>query len=548
MIDNTEAKSAAEIRKVVQDVLVDVINEFSESAEDLIKDDTEKEADKQDMPKSKDDKNNADDKKEDALEAKTAVVSGEQDIQSECCQEPAPTVSAVPKVEILNQTQNLGQAGTTPVVNNVPETQDIHQTLGSADAHTNTEIQNTRSISSAPAVSTYEMPATAIVTPDTTLPVADNVVTNEVSPISNSGEINTFGTSIVYSQNEDGTFNVTFDKNGITRVSIVPSLMTTDLLPELEDFLVEALASAPSDATSPVETEISDTEEAIPEVSEVPDDVSVDNADISGADEGMSDLPDISQTDDNEDNILPKATMASLRKKYANKVMEIFKLGLLAKNTIISESKDKFFAKDKAEYVKKGKIIASETAKKKSILKRLTKGYLRARKERDDIKKLVSVLASSIRKSQKGLSNGLLTDSNAAKISSVLSSIVSKVVNAYGKPEFSTILASSVEHTKKVNGLVAHEISKNRKALISSKTSVAANVRKISKNKEINNDDTMSVKNVLNKNGIFRKKSNIRTPSVIVESNYVGRSSDTIRTMTRHDGTDEMIGEIANLI
>jgi len=557
MIDTSEAQTNSEIRDIVKDVLVDVINSFSETAEDTLKGDsveTKEDSKKEEKPEEekKEEKEEKKEEENSGVEAANAVVS--TDLETDPVvnsAEPVTTkVSAVPKVEVLNE--NIGQVGTPPVVNNVPPTTDVNQTLGSYDAVPNTAVTNTRSDDTV--TPSVEVPPVT----DVPAPAVDNT---------NSGELNTFGTSIVYSMNEDGTFNVTFEKNGVTRVSVVPSLMTVDILPELEDFLVEAMGNTPATETpvdpvvdTPVEEPLAETpvaEDPVP--SEIPP--------VEEPLPGDPVAPEITdagpiQEENKEEDILPSAAMSSLRKQYAGKVMEIFKLGLMTKNAIVSESKDKFFAKNKEEFDKKNAVISGEIEKKKKGLLALTKEYLRIKEERDQIKNAVGIISSAIKKSQLGLSDGYLTDKNSEKIISVVSSIVNKLIDNYDKPGFKSVLASSIDNSRKVKFLVASEIANNKKkALAASKikdnkknnntaakdSGIVASRKSSSKTQEFNNIKLNAKENLM-RAGVLGRKSGSKSSNVIVESNYVGRSNDTISRVTRHDGMDEMIGEITNLL
>ena len=556
MLTNND-KENSEIREVVQEVLKDVISSMSDTAEEVL--------DKETPPtettrKDDENKNTAEEsvtatKKDNEENAITgcgapgstdtnanAITSNDQTTGTDMA--PAvtsatttPNVTAIPKSEVLDSGgSNLGTPGVAPKVNDLPTTTDVDATQGNTTGEVNTNLLNSGRDSTA----TNYVPPTTVV-PSTPLPAGTDTSVSVTETVE-GGSMNHFGTEITYTKNEDGTYNVTFSKDGNTRVANLTCVDASCILPELEDFLVEVYSDKPQDAQSAVEdtTNIETLPvETLPPV--IPDDTSA----VTNVPEGTTDVTEETiadkLTEEAEDELssTTNAMMSSLRKQYANKVMEIFQLGLQTKSTILAESKNKIFAKDKDEYRKKDAIIAGEIKDKKALLSSLTQKYLKARKERDNIRTLVSVLAATVQKGQRGLSDGYLTDNNSEKIVETLRGIVSKVVNSYGKKNFSSILARSIDKAKNVRYLVAMEISQCKKrAVIAEKHSAQ---KKKEFNLETNRSSSVLASRTITANRRTRK------PGVVVQNGYLSRGNGTI-ARTRHDGTDEMIGEISGLI
>ena len=568
MLTNND-KENSEIREVVQEVLKDVISSMSETADEVL----DKETPPTEMTKKDDEnKNTAEesvtatkkDSEENAITGcgapgstdpnANAITSNDQTTGTDIA--PAvtsstttPNVTAIPKSEVLDSGgSNLGTPGVAPKVNDLPTTTDVDATQGNTTGEVNTNLINSGRDSTA---TDYVPPTTAV--PSTHLPV-DTDTSVSVTETVESGSMNHFGTEITYTKNEDGTYNVTFSKDGNTRVTNLTCIDASCILPELEDFLVEVYSDKPQDTQGAV-TEAANMEtlpvETLPSV--IPDDPSAISPNPEGVVEpavesAMTDDPFANAATEDEEakeeleealSNSTNAMMSSLRKQYADKVMEIFQLGLQTKSTILAESKNKIFAKDVNEYKKKDAIIAGEIKDKKALLSSLTQKYLKARKERDNIRSLVSILAATVQKGQRGLSEGNLTDNNSEKIVETLRGIVSKVVNSYGKKNFSSILARSIDKAKNVRYLVAMEISQSKKrAMIAEKHSAQ---KKKEFNIETNRSSSVLASRTITANRRTRK------PGVVVQNGYLSRGNGTI-ARTRYDGTDEMIGEISGLI
>ena len=568
MLTNND-KENSEIREVVQEVLKDVISSMSETADEVL----DKETPPTETTKKDDEnKNTAEEsvtatKKDNEENAITgcgapgstdpnanAITSNDQTTGTDIA--PAvtsstttPNVTAIPKSEVLDSNgSNLGTPGVAPKVNDLPTTTDVDATQGNTTGEVNTNLINSGRDSTA---TDYVPPTTAV--PSTHLPV-DTDTSVSVTETVESGSMNHFGTEITYTKNEDGTYNVTFSKDGNTRVTNLTCIDASCILPELEDFLVEVYSDKPQDTQGAV-TEAANMEtlpvETLPPV--IPDDPSAIAPNPEGVVEpavesAMTDDPFANAATEDEEakeeleealSNSTNAMMSSLRKQYADKVMEIFQLGLQTKSTILAESKNKIFAKDVNEYKKKDAIIAGEIKDKKALLSSLTQKYLKARKERDNIRSLVSILAATVQKGQRGLSEGNLTDNNSEKIVETLRGIVSKVVNSYGKKNFSSILARSIDKAKNVRYVVAMEISQSKKrAMIAEKHSAQ-------KKKEFNIETNRSSSVLASRTIAANRRT--RKPGVVVQNGYLSRGNGTI-ARTRYDGTDEMIGEISGLI
>lgn len=535
------------IREIVQEVLTDVIGSLS----DTVTNNSVLETDEALKAMNGTDAQPAN--------VEPAPIPEDTKVSNPIPEAPLQKVSAVPPTEQLGGSQN--EAPIVPKVNNMPSTTDVNQTMGSYDAKPNTSIQNTRASSDVTPIDPMQPAPIDNITPTETITEGGATV--------NVSDFNAFGTSIVYSQNKDGQYDITFCKNGRYRKTILPSLSMDVILPELEDFLVEIMTDKVVDEISDKETSDESVDSAtkadLPANPEPVEAVSPEDIPevTPETEEAVPVTPDSEIEENAEDlesknhDIISHVTMSSLRRQYADKIMEIFKLGLMTKNAIISESKGKFFARDKDEYIKKAYIISSEIKKKKRERDKLTKEYLELRKERDGIKNLVGVLSAAIKRSQKGLTDGHLTDENSEKIVAVLSSIVTRVVDSYGKENFSSVLASSLDHASRVRYLIATEVTQNKKkALISQKVKEAkareAANRKTqkpivssrttaTKTKKVNNEE-MRKSSILGHQGLMR-----RMPNVVMESNYIGRPADTLSGRSRHDGMDEMICEIVNL-
>lgn len=534
--------SSEDIREVVQEVLIDVINSLSETAEDITKTTADNDKDTKDKtlePKDIETSNKAsgvEDKTEDmvACTVDPCSCTGEDTCP---ISDTSTKVTAIPKVEIKG---NLGDATVIPKVNDLPPTTDIYQTASNVEGKVNTEITSSREgIPAAdPVIITPATQSEPCVQPVcvTTTPELDIDIKTEPVPVdpdscytedktvivsdtkddtTPDSEVNepednivrVFGTDIVVLPNADGTYSVTFNKNGVTRVSTFGSDDCLEIIAELEDFLVEVMSG-----TDTAETKVPENSESEP-------------------------------TDKLSTDIDPEALLSSIRTKYGKAIYDIFELGLMTKHAILSESKDKFFAKDLKEYKAKGVMLAKELSDKKKVLTGLTKEYLKARKEKEQINKVVNLVSSSIRLSKKAYNDGLLTEDNADKICSTFRTLISSVVKCYESKAGIKRVDEIISNISKARAVISSTISSNKK-----KALVAKSLAEKSAVRSVVREARRDIDRLPRSSGIVHRRPDFVTPGVLVESSYVGNPRKTISGSSRNDGMDEMIGEIAALI
>lgn len=551
-----EKDNSQDIREVVQEVLADVLNSLSEGVSPVEKfkeNETEVETE---PTENKTEESTTESVKDEA------VVS--------CMTEPITdqNITAVPTTQVVDS--NLGVPEVTPTVNNLPTTNDIYQTVGNPDTVPEVPCCTAENIVPEEPVDETVVEPNIVVEPDyvptaeiktvssiDTDPATNEVVENKSPVVNINGNISftAFGVEVNCTKNEDGSCNVVLTKNGVTRVETLPS--SDNFMPIM--YLVENFV----DSLKTEQEEIAYETEKIT----IPAPVIEENLEENNL------IPEAETS-----RILSPAIMSSLRKKYASKVFEIFDLGLQTKNAILAESRNKLFSKTKKEYEAKNSLLSKKLKVRKDELNSLISKYVEIRKNRENISKMTSILSSIVNESKTALTEKTFNESNANKVFSTIQSIISKVVKSSETNNFGTVLASAINQFDRVKALVSKEIDRNKKALV-------ADTRKRSR-KVLESDEERNFKYIgmtaskkpaplipierdfkydsedfeddydevsLLSSSLTRPSRGLahRVPSrvsnVVVESSYVGRPRDTISKQSRHDGMDEMIGEIGAL-
>jgi len=297
--------------------------------------------------------------------------------------------------------------------------------------------------------------------------------------VDDKADYNFLGLDIKIDKNGE-KFDITIKKDDKEKTESLDSADLPAILGLVEDFFNELV----------LDEDLENAEDEEEEVEEI------DKEDSEKENEEDSEEEDEDDDEDEEDedsNIwkAPKVTMSSLRRKYKDRINQVFEHGLLAKEMAFDMVKDKLVASTVKELIDKNKEKESVLAEKKAQLKQASLNYLIAKKLDSQYNKLFTVLSSSIADVQKDLTDNKINPELANKTLASYKIIIAKVLAAK-KPETLIAAITKVDEIKKV--LLAKTTIKETKVVQASKT-----VTKDISKKEIKN--VVKPVNILNRNG-----------------------------------------------
>jgi len=322
--------------------------------------------------------------------------------------------------------------------------------------------------------------------------------------VDDKADYNFLGLDIKIDKNGE-KFDITIKKDDKEKTESLDSADLPAILGLVEDFFNELV----------LDEDLENAEDEEEEVEEI------DKEDSEKENEEDSEEEDEDDDEDEEDedsNIwkAPKVTMSSLRRKYKDRINQVFEHGLLAKEMAFDMVKDKLVASTVKELIDKNKEKESVLAEKKAQLKQASLNYLIAKKLDSQYNKLFTVLSSSIADVQKDLTDNKINPELANKTLASYKIIIAKVLAAK-KPETLIAAITKVDEIKKV--LLAKTTIKETKVVQASKT-----VTKDISKKEIKN--VVKPVNILNRNGW---------------------KGNTTLLAKRYDGIEEMSAEILRI-
>jgi len=321
--------------------------------------------------------------------------------------------------------------------------------------------------------------------------------------VDDKADYNFLGLDIKIDKNGE-KFDITIKKDDKEKTESLDSADLPAILGLVEDFFNELVLDE--------DLENAEDEEEVEEI---------DKEDSEKENEEDSEEEDDDEDEDEEDEDsdiwkAPKVTMSSLRRKYKDRINQVFEHGLLAKEMAFDMVKDKLVASTVKELIDKNKEKESVLAEKKAQLKQASLNYLIAKKLDSQYNKLFTVLSSSIADVQKDLTDNKINPELANKTLASYKIIIAKVLAAK-KPETLIAAITKVDEIKKV--LLAKTTIKETKVVQASKT-----VTKDISKKEIKN--VVKPVNILNRNGW---------------------KGNTTILAKRYDGIEEMSAEILRI-
>ena len=321
--------------------------------------------------------------------------------------------------------------------------------------------------------------------------------------VDDKADYNFLGLDIKIDKNGE-KFDITIKKDDKEKTESLDSADLPAILGLVEDFFNELVLDE--------DLENAEDEEEVEEI---------DKEDSEKENEEDSEEEDDDEDKDEEDEDsdiwkAPKVTMSSLRRKYKDRINQVFEHGLLAKEMAFDMVKDKLVASTVKELIDKNKEKESVLAEKKAQLKQASLNYLIAKKLDSQYNKLFTVLSSAIADVQKDLTDNKINPELANKTLASYKIIIAKVLAAK-KPETLIAAITKVDEIKKV--LLAKTTIKETKVVQASKT-----VTKDISKKEIKN--VVKPVNILNRNGW---------------------KGNTTILAKRYDGIEEMSAEILRI-
>jgi len=312
--------------------------------------------------------------------------------------------------------------------------------------------------------------------------VQDKIEEEIEEAVDKNPDYNFLGLEISIEKTEDGKkFNVKISKDDKEKVEVLDSIELPNVLGLIEDFFNELVLEDESEE---------ENEE--------------------GEDEEFNDEEDVDiDENEEEDNELSESyypAMASLRRRYKDRVEKFFEHGLLAKELALETVKDNLTKNTVKELVDTVKEKDSIIANKKVSLQKLSIKYLQAKKMENSLKKAHSVLGSMFKDLSEKVEKREISPVTAKKIVKKYRTIISSIVEA---KDPQAIMAAINTITKVQNAILA-------------------NVSKTKFKKSRNVESVVSKpRNVLNKEGKV--------------------ANSTLLSNRRYDGIDEMSAEILRI-
>ncbi len=342
-------------------------------------------------------------------------------------------------------------------------------------------------------------------------PINEKVIEKVEEAIDDKSNYNFLGLDITISKNGD-KYDVTIKKDDKEKTESVDSAELPAILGLVEDFFNEIV----------IDEENVDEKSEDKELDEEDEDVELDGEDEEEDDDKESEEDEEDDEENEESDLihLHKVSMSSLRKRYKNKVNEIFEHGLMAKELVLGMIKEKLVAGTVKELIDKSKEKDAIIASKKEELKKASLNYLIAKKMNNQYKNVYTVLSSGIENIKKNLIDNKIDIDIANKVLNQYKIIISEVVTAKSLEA----LIAAINKTNKVNKAVLALACINKTKTEQSKTLVSNKIQNNTTKKEIKN--IVKPVNVLNRTGW-------KTNSTILANRY--------------DGIEEMSAEILRI-
>jgi len=316
--------------------------------------------------------------------------------------------------------------------------------------------------------------------------VQDKIEKEVEDAVNENSDYNFLGLDISIEKTEDGKkFNVKITKDGKEKVEVLDSIELPNILGLIEDFFNELVLE--DSANEENDEEISD------------EDTEVD------MDEDESEELE-NEEEDEELTESYHAPLASLRRRYKNKIEEFFEHGLLAKELALEMVKNNLTRNTVKELIETVKEKDSIIASKKADLQKLSVKYLQAKKIENSLKKAHTVLGSVFKDLSEKVENKEISPATAKKIIKKYKTIISSIMNT----DDPKAIIAAVNTITKVQNAILSNVYKS----------------KFNKGKSIESI-TSKPRNVLNKEGKV--------------------SNTSLLSNRRYDGIDEMSAEILRI-
>ncbi len=312
--------------------------------------------------------------------------------------------------------------------------------------------------------------------------VQDKIEEEIEEAVDENPDYNFLGLEINIEKTEDGKkFNVKISKDDKEKVEVLDSIELPNILGLIEDFFNELVLEDESEE----ENEEDEDEEFNDE-----EDVDIDE----------------NEEEDNELSESYYPAMASLRRRYKDRVEEFFEHGLLAKELALETVKDNLTKSTVKELVDTMKEKDSIIADKKADLQKLSLKYLQAKKMENSLKKAHSVLGSIFKDLSEKVEKREISPVTAKKIAKKYRTIISSIVEAKDPQA----IMAAINTINKVQNAILANVSKT-------KFKKSRNVKSV----------VSKPRNVLNKEGKV--------------------ANSTLLSNRRYDGIDEMSAEILRI-
>ncbi len=316
--------------------------------------------------------------------------------------------------------------------------------------------------------------------------VQDKIEKEVEDAVDENSDYNFLGLDISIEKTEDGKkFNVKITKDGKEKVEVLDSIELPNILGLIEDFFNELVL------------EDSVNEENDEEISDEDTEVDMDEDESEELE---------NEEEDEELTESYHAPLASLRRRYKNKIEEFFEHGLLAKELALEMVKNNLTRNTVKELIETVKEKDSIIASKKADLQKLSVKYLQAKKMENSLKKAHTVLGSVFKDLNEKVENKEISPATAKKVIKKYKTIISSIMNT----DDPKAIIAAVNTITKVQNAILSNVRKS----------------KFNKGKSIESI-TSKPRNVLNKEGKV--------------------SNTSLLSNRRYDGIDEMSAEILRI-
>lgn len=320
--------------------------------------------------------------------------------------------------------------------------------------------------------------------------IQDKVEEEIEEAIDENSDFNFLGLDINIKKLENGKFNVKIVKDDKEKVEVLDSVELLNILGLVEEFFNELVLE---DEES-VETEEEEEEEET---------FDTDKEDVLDDEEDEF-------TDEDEEELTESyhTSMAALRRKYGNRVEEVFEHGLLAKELALEMVKGNLTKDSVKELIETIREKDALIASKRKDLQQSSVKYLYAKKMENSLKKASTVLGSAIADLNKRVESKDISLQLAEKAVKKYKSIISAIVEA--KDPEAVVAATNL--VTKVQSVILANVNKSKIKPDMSKDGGSVRPK---------------ARNVLNRTG---KNTN-----------------STLLSGRRYDGIDEMSAEILRI-